>query len=383
MRKSTNRFLLLLLALSLWQCEQAGNDHDAVHGEAATEHLHAHEEDHEEDAPEEHGESEHDADAEHGEDSEDHADGEHEKHADETGHQGEEEHSGHDGHGEHGEHGDELLVRLTDEGVKLAGITTAVLTKQTLRQSVLLPGEVVFNEEKLAHVAPRFEGIIKDVAVTTGNQVGAGDVLAVIENNEHLTRYSVTAPLSGRVIEKHAVRGEFATPENTLFVIADLATVWVRCFVNQQYESIVREGQRVMVRSVGADQSASGTVDYLPPVIDPATRSLTARIVLPNQHGKWRPGQFVDVEVSAQKGRSVLAVERDALQHMGEKNIVFVPDGNNSYKPVEVIVGERDATYTEIVAGLDSAAVYVAGGAFELKAQLVTSTLGEHAGHGH
>jgi membrane fusion protein, heavy metal efflux system len=380
MRKSTNRFLLLLLALSLWQCEQAGNDHDAVHGEAATEHLHAHEEDHEEDAPEEHGESEHDADAEHGEDSEDHADGEHEKHADETGHQGEEEHSGHDGHGEHG---DELLVRLTDEGVKLAGITTAVLTKQTLQQSVLLPGEVVFNEEKLAHVAPRFEGIIKDVAVATGNQVGAGDVLAVIENNEHITRYNVTAPLSGRVIEKHAVRGEFATPENTLFVIADLATVWVICFVNQQYESIVREGQRVMVRSVGADQSASGTVDYLPPVIDPATRSLTARIVLPNQHGKWRPGQFVDVEVSAQKGRSVLAVERDALQHMGEKNIVFVPDGNNSYKPVEVIVGERDATYTEIVAGLDSAAVYVAGGAFELKAQLVTSTLGEHAGHGH
>ena len=91
----------------------------------------------------------------------------------------------------------------------------------------------------------------------------------------------------------------------------------------------------------------------------------------------------MDVEVSAQKGRSVLAVERDALQHMGEKNIVFVPDGNNNYKPVEVIAGESDATYTEIVAGLDSAAVYVAGGAFELKAQLVTSTLGEHAGHGH
>jgi len=53
------------------------------------------------------------------------------------------------------------------------------------------------------------------------------------------------------------------------------------------------------------------------------------------------------------------------------------------FRPVHVSIGESDSRFVEILAGLEQGMEYVAAGAFELKAKIVTSALGGHAGHGH
>jgi len=305
-----------------------------------------------------------------------------------------EEHSDHDEQGEtgqsetHGEHEghrheDELLVSLTDTGMQLAGIATDSVVMHTVRQTVLLPGEVAFDEEHTAHVAPRFAGIIRDVSGATGDSVSVGDQLAQIENNEHLSVFTVKAPLNGRIIGKHAVRGEYTAPENSLFVISDLSKIWVLCQVNPRFDVRTLNGRRATVIVPGTEQKADGSISYVAPFADPQTRTVTARIVLANRRGEWRPGMFVDVAITTESPEAVTAVRSGAVQVMNTSHVVFVPVKETVFRPVTVTVGRSDETFTEITGGIGPGAVYVAKGAFELKAHLVTKTLGEHAGHGH
>ncbi len=76
-------------------------------------------------------------------------------------------------------------------------------------------------------------------------------------------------------------------------------------------------------------------------------------------------------------------VKKDAVQVLNDKNVIFIQPTKNVFEPVEVSLGMSDDNYVEIKTGLHLGDSYVSKGAFELKAKLVTSALGDHAGHGH
>lgn len=67
---------------------------------------------------------------------------------------------------------------------------------------------------------------------------------------------------------------------------------------------------------------------------------------------------------------------------MGGQAVVFVDEGDE-LRAAAVSLGRRDATRVEILSGLSPGQRVVVEGAFELKAKIVTSGLGAHAGHGH
>ena len=70
------------------------------------------------------------------------------------------------------------------------------------------------------------------------------------------------------------------------------------------------------------------------------------------------------------------------MQNIEGKDGIFVQEGD-AFRPVPVVVGRRDRNKAEIVSGLKPGTSYVTRGAFELKAMMITSSLGSHAGHGH
>ena len=97
---------------------------------------------------------------------------------------------------------------------------------------VELPGEVRPNADRIAHVAARFPGIVREVRKHVGDTVKAGDVLAVVES-EHLASFEVRAAFDGTVIDKHIAPGEAVDRDEPAFIIADLSTVWVTISVYQ------------------------------------------------------------------------------------------------------------------------------------------------------
>ncbi len=320
-----------------------------------------------------HQEEEHTLDMEH--EDQDHGKGE--RHEESGADQHQDESDGHD----HEE--DELSVQVSDSGMSMAGISISAITERVLSQFVELPGEIGFNEDRLAHITPRYGGVVKEVLKGLGAFVRKGEILAVIESNQSLAAYQIRAPLDGRIVEKHAIPGEYVTEEVSIFVIADLSTVWVNLDVYPRHLKLVTEGRAVRVKAVSLEQEAHGIVSYVAPLFDTAKRAAVAHVVLANAGDSWRPGMFVQAELEIHFDHPVPAVETDAIQMIDGETHVFVPAGPNRFRPVEVTVGRKGRDYVEVVSGIGAGERYVALGAFELKAKMITSSLGAHAGHGH
>jgi len=291
-----------------------------------------------------------------------------------------EEKNDHAGHG----HEEEVTVVLTDRAVEFAGLTIDSVDKKIISRSIELPGEIGFNEDRLAYITPRYPGIVQKVVKQLGETIQKGELLAVVESNESLSAYTISSPISGKIVEKHITPGEFVGEDATLFVVADLATVWVNCDVYTRDADFVQSGQRIQITAIGTDRQIKATLFYVASVYNKTTRSMIARAVIPNAGEKWRPGTFITGKISVSIDKPVLVVSRSALQILDGETIVFVPsEHKNEFSPVVVRKGVENNGYVEILSGLAEGDAYVATGAFELKAKIVTRALGGHAGHGH
>jgi cobalt-zinc-cadmium efflux system membrane fusion protein len=261
----------------------------------------------------------------------------------------------------------ENRVTLAPEQLEAAGIATATAGPATIRERVVLNGRVAPNEDALAHVMPRFPGVVRSVAKRLGEPVARGDLLAVIESNESLQPFELRAPLAGTVIAKDVTPGEFVSTDRALFQIADLGSVWVDLDVYRRDFGRLRVGQPVRIDAGDGAAPVESALSYLSPIGAVNTQTLLARAVLPNPDRSWRPGLFVTAEVEVGASPVPVAVSVDAIQRLRDADVVFIAAGDVfEAQPVEL--GRRDATHVEIASGLAAGQRYVAAGSFVLKA---------------
>ena len=198
--------------------------------------------------------------------------------------------------------------------------------------------------------------------------------------DELFTRYDMIAPFDGRIIEKHITFGEMIQDDAEAFVIADLTSVWAVLTVYQKDLARIALGQPVRIAVGYGAPTVEGSIAYVSPVVDEATRTTQARVVLPNPDGGWRPGSFVIGSWAAEQFDVGLLVPTSAVQMIEGKTSVFIETAEG-FEPHPVQVGRTNETHVEITAGLMPGQRYVASGAFTLKAQLAKGSFGD--GHGH
>ena len=245
--------------------------------------------------------------------------------------------------------------------------------------------EAKTSEQRLRLMGIGEENIHALDALVRSEDEGTGEYRA--EEREHyfgngFARYEIRSPISGTVVEKHVALGENVGGDSDVFTIANTKTVWVNLTVYLKDLYAVRVSEQVTVRAEHSGREARGRVAMVSPIVDAETRTATARLVLENDDGSWRPGVFVVGHLSVSAERVPVVLPKNAVQTVEGKEVVFVPEGDR-FEPVPVQTGRSDRERVEIIAGLPSGTAYVAEGAFELKAKLVTSSLGSHAGHGH
>ncbi|MFN7956286.1 MAG: efflux RND transporter periplasmic adaptor subunit [bacterium] len=238
-----------------------------------------------------------------------------------------------------------------------------------------LVGEVTANEDRLAHITPRFAGIVREVRRNVGDRVRKGDVLAVVESSESLAPYELSTRIDGTIVAKHVTRGEAVDRDHEAFVVADLSTVWVRLRVYQRDLHRLRAGQEVRIRAGADGPSVDGRVDYVTPILDPNTRTATARVELENASGEWRPGMFVSAAV-LDPHDAAIAVPISALQTIDGRPSVFVV--GDAVQARAVVLGRRGRTRVEILAGLSEGERVATTQTFLLKAELGKSEAEHH-----
>lgn len=277
-------------------------------------------------------------------------------------------------------HEDEQIVKISPEEMKEFGVETAVAGPEKLQVHVTLPGEVVIPPDNLAHIHPRFPGIVKKVSKSIGDQVKKGEVLAVIESNESMTDYAIKSLIDGTVIEMHITRGEMVDDSKHGFVIANLNTVWVFLQVYQKDLPYVHKGQKVRISAGKGMPEVESTISYISPIIDQTTRTAEARVVLHNTRGIWKPGLFVTGRIVTENRNVDIAVPKTALETLHGKTIVFVKE-DDGFKPQPVHINRENDTLVEIVHGLKAGQTYVSKNGFVLKAELMKSEFGNQDEH--
>lgn len=186
---------------------------------------------------------------------------------------------------------------------------------------------------------------------------------------ETLAQMDIRAPLSGTVTARAATAGEAVTADTRLFTISDLSAVWVHVAVYPTDLAGVRAGQEVTIVSEELGREARGRVSFVGSLVGTATRTATARIVLPNADGRWRPGLFVSVRLVRESVRVPVAVAAEAIQTFRDWQVVFVRHGDwFEARPLEL--GRSDGTWVEVLHGLAPGDQYARQNSFAVKAEI-------------
>jgi Cu(I)/Ag(I) efflux system membrane fusion protein len=107
---------------------------------------------------------------------------------------------------------------------------------------------------------------------------------------------TILSPISGHVFEKNVVEGQEVQEGFAMFEVADLRTVWVKAQVYELQLGLVHEGQAVEATvEAFPGRSFPGKVEFIQPLLDPATRTVEVWYALDNPGRRLRPGMFATV----------------------------------------------------------------------------------------
>lgn len=197
------------------------------------------------------------------------------------------------------------------------------------------------------------------------------------ESDDDIARYELRAPAAGQIVAKHITPGEKVGADEPVYTLADLSTVWLNVSVYAEYLPLIEEGRAVQVAA--GDREASGVIEYVSPVFAESTRTVTARVVLDNADGRWKPGELVTARVEVDRTSAERVVPIEALQQHEGRDVVFVQT-DEGVAPVAVRLGRRGADTVEILgADVPLGAPIVVRNSFLMKAELGKGA----AGHDH
>jgi Cu(I)/Ag(I) efflux system membrane fusion protein len=362
-------------------------------------------------------------------------------------------------------------VQLTPYRVALAGIQTAEIGYQPLAREITTVGTVEFDERKLARIPVRLPGksrLDKLYVSVTGQSVAKGDPLALVYNPDLVTTMTnlrnarqngnkdlednardrlrlwgieedqikdvlhsegdtthliIRSPISGHVIRKYQVEGEYVEEGGRLYDVADLSTVWIEAQVYEDEIGLLREGTPVSATTRAfPNREFSGTLAFLQPHLDAGTRTLRVRFNIDNAGHDLRPGAYATVTlkvpamtlgtVSTSRAENwrdrtaadlvghallmpggtqagaglesllraafdqaiadrglVLAVPERAVIDTGSRKLVYREAEPDVYEGVEVQLGHRCGTFYPVVRGLQPGDKVATSGSFLIDAE--------------
>lgn len=291
-------------------------------------------------------------------------------------------------------------VSITPETRQRMGLTMGAVEKRALAREVRTSARIVADETRLFKVTTKIEGWVEKLFVNvTGQEVKKGDPLLTIYSPElvsaqeeyliavrtpsgdgslkkssrrrlelwdisdaqieqlektgkvekYLTLY---APSNGVVAEKNILAGQKIMLGDSLLLVADLTKVWADADLYQSDLPYVKVGQPVEVTlPYWTDKVFKGLVTFITPTLDPATRTIKARLVIENSELLLKPDMYATAKLPYPLGET-LAIPEAAVMRTGERTYAFKDGGDGKLIPVEIKIGPRSDTYFQLLDGL-------------------------------
>lgn len=202
----------------------------------------------------------------------------------------------------------------------------------------------------------------------------------------------IRASIDGDVVASDAVRGEVVDAQTPLFTLADTSRMWLTLAVRQDDVRYVTPGCKVLFQphEASSGEPWTGKVTWVSPSADKRTRTVQARVELPNADGRLRASTFGTAKIVLREEPKAIVVPSEAVHWDGNCNVVFVRDKRYFEKDApkffhvrSVRVGIQDGDRTEIIVGVLPGEVIASKNSVVLQAQLLRGNLGPGCGHCH
>jgi cobalt-zinc-cadmium efflux system membrane fusion protein len=179
------------------------------------------------------------------------------------------------------------------------------------------------------------------------------------------------APFDGRVITRNITRGEVVETDQKLFTVADLTDVWVIGNVPEKDVQFIRKEQRVNVVLAAYPHAIfSGIITYVGDVLDPATRTMSLRVTVPNPDRLLKPEMFAIVSVYTASSEDALSVPLAAVQDGPVGKMVFVQRETGVFEARTVKLGNEEGDVVRVLEGVKAGEQVVSKGSFALKSEM-------------
>ena len=320
-------------------------------------------------------------------------------------------------------------VTLSTMDAQRIGVTYATATVGGLAKEVRTVGQITFDETRVHTISLKIDGFVDHLIVNaTGQAVTAGQPLLTIyspmlvsaeeelllakrlqrdvagasaetrrsaedlltssrrrlaywdvptgeinevERSGHVHKtLTMRAPAGGYVLEKSVTAGQKVMAGDPLYKVADLSVLWAEGEVFEQDMSTVLLGAAVNAEFAAfPDEHWLGRISYIYPTLNPETRTVRVRVVLPNAAFRLKPGMYATLRIAGRAREGVLSVPRSAVLATGERSIVFVRESSGELAPREVALGTTNDDRVEILRGLAAGETVVASATFLVDAE--------------
>lgn len=160
------------------------------------------------------------------------------------------------------------------------------------------------------------------------------------------------SPFSGYVLDKSALPGQYLSPSQNLFTLADLSDIWVLGDVYEQDISNIHEGQTAHMKLTALPgEEFDGKISFIYPTVSPQTRTMKVRIEFANPSMKILPGMYAEVNVE-NSSAPTLIVPIDAVLDGGQTQYAFVVHDKNHFEPRLLKLGHSSDDWDEVISGL-------------------------------
>jgi cobalt-zinc-cadmium efflux system membrane fusion protein len=194
-------------------------------------------------------------------------------------------------------------------------------------------------------------------------------------------RVTIRSPLAGFVLSRDGVQGQTVTAEHVIAVVGDLDHAQ---FLGRLFEkdlARVKVGANAEVRlNAYPTEVFDARIETIGRQLDPAARTVTARILLQNHGDLVKVGLFGTARVvvgPAEGAPRRVVVPLTAVTTVAQRDVVFVRHPDGDFELHAVTVGRSAEGRVEILGGLRAGEQVVVAGVFTLKSAILKGTFGE------
>jgi Cu(I)/Ag(I) efflux system membrane fusion protein len=304
-------------------------------------------------------------------------------------------------------------VRIDPVTEQNIGVRTMTAEKQTLSRIIRTVGRVDYNEERITRLHPKTEGWIEKLFIDkTGEQVrkdtillsiyspqlvssqqeyllalnslqvlkdnafedirhGAEEMvhssrerLVLLDMPEHQIQeleesrkikknLHIHSPFSGIVLNIGAREGQYVTPMNELYMLADLSRIWVYADIYEDELPWVQVGDEVEIQLSGIPgRTFTGRLTYIYPYAEAKTRTVKVRLEFDNPDLLLKPDMYANVTIHAASQLNAVVIPSEAVVRSGMREQVFIVRGPGKFEPREVKLGVSSGGMVQILEGV-------------------------------